>query len=65
VNAEQVSKKHDAQADSSDFARKADASWEASDERTGMLRRDIGGGMHNKGDVDATRTREALSRDRT
>jgi hypothetical protein len=52
-----------AQADPTDMTGKADMSWEASVERTRTLRRDIGGGMHNKGVVEATR--EALQRDRT
>jgi hypothetical protein len=62
VNAEQVSKKIVARADPSDIAGKADVPWLAS-ERTRTSRRDIGGGMYNKGDVEATR--EAISRDRT
>lgn len=55
--------KANAQADRFATVGKAVMSGVASDERTRALRRDIGDGMHNKGDVEATR--EAMPRDRT
>ena len=55
--------KANAQADRFTTVGKAGMSRVASDERTWALRRDSGDGMHNKGNVEATR--EAMPRDWT